>query len=368
MSSLPPGQHQWESTFGHDELGRPVLPRHHRLILAELAEHPTADAAQLLESRLALLEERFAYGPDGLLTTLGWGPPWWDEHTPHLGLIAVASKMSRWEDPVLETPHAIFHLASDHQDVLDAAGDVLFGGDGVDQHLKVRQVRTGFVGAGLPKQAMPQLDVPESAPLLLGFHSILRANQATEESITIPSGPLAGGTTQHVSRIELDVRCWHAKDRDEQAALLYAPTITAAEADRLADDAPSDYESYEQTVREHGIVGHGQAAAHARVDNVPVINRRDFATVDDGRPGTHFVSLQRELRDFNNTRAIMNAADGTGYHRSVGARRRNGINAFFDVTHRATFGIPPGPCAPTRTCTAKRHDRDPRRHTGRRPR
>jgi hypothetical protein len=47
------------------------------------------------------------------------------------------------------------------------------------------------------------------------------------------------------------------------------------------------------------------------------------------------------LRDFNNTRAIMNAADGTEYHRSVGARRRNGINAFLDVTHRATAGVPP---------------------------
>ncbi|GAA1011595.1 Tat pathway signal protein [Acrocarpospora pleiomorpha] len=341
MSSLPAGQHEWEATFGHDELGRPVPPRHHRLILADLIESPDEDAARLLESRLAVLEERHAYGPDGLLTTVGWGPAWWDEHTSHVGLITVPSKMSRWEDPVLETPHAIFHLASDHQDVLESAGDALFGSAGVGEHLKVREVRTGFVGAGLVSEALPHLNVPETAPLLLGFHSVLRGNQATEESITILSGPLAGGTTQHVSRIELDVERWHAKDRDEQAALLYAPTVTAAEADRFSDDAPSDYESYERTVREHGIVGHAQAAARARVDNVPVINRRDFATVDDGKPGTHFVSLQRELRDFNNTRAIMNAADGSGYHHSVGTRRRNGINAFFDVTHRATAGIPP---------------------------
>jgi hypothetical protein len=154
------------------------------------------------------------------------------------------------------------------------------------------------------------------------------------------SGALAGGTTAHVSRIELDVRRWHALDRDAQAALLYAPTITARRAEALADDAPSDYHSHEQTVRAHGLVGHAQAAPRARVDNVPVINRRDFATIDDGRPGTHFVALQRDLRDFNNTRAIMNGADGTAYHGSVGARRRNGINAFIDVTHRATFGIP----------------------------
>ncbi|WP_216916970.1 DUF7405 family protein [Nocardia noduli] len=340
MSGLPAGQHEWEATFGRDEIGRPVPPRYHHLILVDVVENPDADAARLLESRLAELERRHTYGPDGLLTTLGWGPTWWDQYTEHTALIGVPSKMSRWEDPVLETPHAIFHLATDHPEILESAGDVLFGEDGVGQHLKVREIRTGFVGAGLASDALPHLDIPRSSPLLFGFHSVLRGNQAPEESLRIPSGPLAGGTTQHVSRIELDVDRWHARNRDEQAALLYAPTVSAAEAETLDDDAPSDYASYEQTVREHGIVGHAQAAARARVDNVPVINRRDFATVDDGKPGTHFISLQRELRDFNNTRAIMNAADGTGYHRSVGARRRNGINAFFDVTRRATFGIP----------------------------
>jgi deferrochelatase/peroxidase EfeB len=341
MSNLPDGQHEWEATFGRDDLGRPVPPRYHNLIIADIAETPDADAARLLESRLAGLEERYSYGPDGLLTTVGWGPTWWDEYTPYANLIALPSKMSRWEDPALEAPHAIFHIASDHLDVIDAARSALLGSDGASQHLKVREVRTGFVGAGLATDALPHLGIPRTAPLLFGFHSVLRGNQATEESITVLSGPLAGGTTQHVSRIELDVERWHAQDRDQQAALLYGPTVTAAEAETLSDDAPSDYPAYEQTVRTHGIVGHAQAAARARVDNVPVINRRDFATTDDDKPGTHFVALQRDLRDFNNTRAIMNAADGTEYHRSVGARRRNGINAFFDVTRRAAFGVPP---------------------------
>jgi deferrochelatase/peroxidase EfeB len=340
-NELPAGQHEWEATFGRDDIGRPVPPSYHRLIFADVVETPNADAVRLLESRLAGLEGQYAYGPDGLLATVGWGPAWWNEYTPYPGLIAVPSKMSRWEDPVLEAPHAIFHVASNHLDVLEAASAELFGSAGVGAHLKVREVRSGFVGRGLPREALPHLDIPESSPLLLGFHSVLRGNQATEESITVLSGPLAGGTTQHVSRIQLDVDRWHAKTRDEQSALLYSPTVTASEAETLADDAPSDYPSYEQTVAAHGIVGHAQAAARARVNNVPVINRRDFATTDDGKPGTHFVALQRDLRDFNNTRAIMNAADGTAYHRSVGARRRNGINAFLDVTHRATAGVPP---------------------------
>ncbi|MFF0818431.1 hypothetical protein ACFYVR_25280 [Rhodococcus sp. NPDC003318] len=340
--SLPPSQHHWESTFSHDDLDRPIPPRRQVLVLAGVTRTPDDVAVKNLEVALQAAEERFAYGPDGLLTTVGWGPAWFDDYTPHRGLINPAARMSRWEDPVIDTPHAVFHLASDHDDVLDEVLDLLFGDGNSAQreHLEVQEVRRGFVGEGLPTQALPDLNIPATSPLLFGFHSIHRGNQATEESITIADGPLAGGTTGHVSRIELDVERWHAHSRDEQAALLYAPTVTAEEAEKFSDDAPSDYQSYESTVREHGIVGHAQAAARARVNNVPVINRRDFATVDGGKPGTHFVALQRELRDFNNTRAIMNAADGPGYHRSVGARRRNGINAFFDVTHRTTLGIP----------------------------
>ncbi|MBV9796175.1 MAG: Tat pathway signal protein [Actinobacteria bacterium] len=343
MTGRPAGQHEWEATFGHDELGRPVPPRHHILVLADVVGRPGADAARQLEDGLAGLEQRHRHGPDGLLSTVGWGHAWFDGHTAHRGLISVPARMSRWEDPVLDRPDALFHLASDHEDVLDGTYDALFGTAGTSQreHLVVREVRRGFVGAGLPAQALPELGIPVTSPLLFGFHSIHRGNQATEASITIGSGPLAGGTTAHVSRIELDVERWHGQDRDAQAALLYAPTVTARQAEAFGDDAPSDYQRYEQTVRAHGIVGHAQAAARARVNNVPIINRRDFATVDDGKPGTHFVSLQRELRDFNNTRAIMNGADGTGYHGAVGTRRRNGINAFFDVTHRATFGLPP---------------------------
>jgi hypothetical protein len=341
-SHLPFGQHEWEATFGRDANGRPVPPQRHVLVLADVVGRPGDDATARLEAGLASLEQRYRYGRDGLLSTVGWGQTWWDQHTDHPGLIGAPSRMSRWEDPVLETPSAIFHFASDHQDILDDARETLFGGGDFPQgeYLTVTDVRQGFVGAGLPAEALPSLGIPVSSPLLFGFHSIHRGSQATEESITIGSGPLAGGTTAHVSRIELDLKRWHALDRDEQAALLLTPTHTAAQAEALTDDAPSDYAKYEQTVAEYGIVGHAQAAARARVNNVPVINRRDFATLDDDRPGTHFVALQKELRDFNNTRAIMNGADGSEYHKGVGARRRNGINAFFDVTKRATFGLP----------------------------
>ena len=145
----------------------------------------------------------------------------------------------------------------------------------------------------------------------------------------------------HVSRIVLDIEAWYRHDRDERAALMYAPTVSADEADILSDDALSDADRLPEVTKQHGLVGHAQAAARARVGNVPKINRRDFATVDDGLPGTHFVSLQRQRPDFVSTRAIMNASDAALHSRQVGPRHRNGINAFMDVRSRANFIVPP---------------------------
>jgi hypothetical protein len=85
----------------------------------------------------------------------------------------------------------------------------------------------------------------------------------------------------------------------------------------------------------------------ARLHGRPRINRRDFATLDDGRPGTHFVSLQRSIQDFNATHAVMNVAHARAHHPGIGTRHHNGINAFIKVTSRATFAVPQARSAPT---------------------
>jgi hypothetical protein len=210
---------------------------------------------------------------------------------------------------------------------------------GRHERLAVVQARTGFAGPGLAARRVAGV-APES-PLLLGFHSGLRGNQARERDITIAGGPLAGGTTMHVSRIELDLERWYALEADRRAALMFSPAIGARAAAALVDDARSDAGRLPALAARHGLVGHAQAAGRARLHDRPRINRRDFATVDDGRPGTHFVSLQRSLADFNATRAVMNAADARGHHPGIGPRARNGINAFMEVRSRATFGVPP---------------------------
>jgi hypothetical protein len=340
---LPDAQHAWEATFRVDPHGRPLAPRFHRLLMLDVQGTPTAAEAERLEAALRTLEQRFEHGPSGLLTCLGWGAAWFDTHTALRSPVARPLPMAAWEDPLLEDLHACLHLASDDEARLAEVTEALFGAGPLDQRprLSLRETRTGFVGQGLVAERVTVAGIPPDSPLLLGFHSGLRGNQASEREITIADGPLAGGTTMQVSRIAIDLERWYAVDAERRAALMYSPATSARDAEALVDDAPSDADRLPALAARHGLVGHAQAAGRARLHGRPRINRRDFATVDDGQLGTHFVSLQRSIEHFNATRAVMNAADARTHHPRIGARTGNGINAFIEIRSRATFAVPP---------------------------
>lgn len=339
----PPAQHAWESSLRRDEAGRVLPARFHRLLLANVIGEATPADAVRFEDALREIEDRYEFGPDGLLTCVGWGVRWISEASTVSDPFGPPLPMSRWEEPEIEDVDVCIHLASDDEERLASIADELFGDGPLDQSERLRlvAVRTGFVGPGLPAERLPQFDIPKGSPLLLGFRSGLRNNQAPEERITIRGGPFSGGTTMHVSRIVLDLEAWYAQPHEQRTALMYAPTVTPDEADGFVDDALSDADRLPEVVREHGIVGHAQASARARVGNVPKINRRDFATLDDDLPGTHFVSLQRERGDFLSTRAIMNASDAPDHSPRVGPRRGNGIHAFMEVLSRSHYVVPP---------------------------
>lgn len=334
-------QHAWEATFAGDHLGRPVAPSFHRLLMLDLARNAVHEDARRLESILGTLGRRFPHGPHGLLMLVGWGPGYFARHTAGDAPISRPVALARDEHAVMEDIDVCIHLAADDEDRLDGVVAALLGDGALDLRdpLRLREVRTGFTGAGLPAKLVRD-DIPGDSPLLMGFHSGLRRNQASEAEITIEDGPLAGGTTMHVSRLALDLDAWYRLGDDTRAALMYAPTVSPVHAAALSEDAPSDFERLPDTARTYGAVGHAQAAARARLDGRPRLNRRDFATIDDGIPGTHFVSLQRDLADFNATRAVMNAADARHHHHSIGQRRNNGINKFIKVLSRATFAVP----------------------------
>ena len=113
-----------------------------------------------------------------------------------------------------------------------------------------------------------------------------------------------------------------------------------AAAGRFTTDASGDPAAITQAITRHGVVGHAQAAAQVRRHNRPLIIRRDFDTVDGGRAGLHFVSLQRSIEDFVATRNAMNATGAHNINREITATRNNGINAFIDVRRRANYMLP----------------------------
>lgn len=191
----------------------------------------TPDATQL-EDALRALERRFRHGPDGLLMCLGWGASWFERHTALPSPVPRPLPMAAWEDPTLEEFDACLHLAADDEPRLTEVTNALFGPGALDQrpHLALREIRSGFVGAGLVAARIASVGVPREAPLMLGFHSGLRGNQAPESAITISDGPLAGGTTMHVSLIHLDLDRWYALELERRTSLMFSPATTPTAA------------------------------------------------------------------------------------------------------------------------------------------
>ncbi len=152
---------------------------------------------------------------------IGWGPGYFKRHTNGVSPINGPVALSRDQRAALEDIDVCLHLAADDDDRLDAIVTALFSRGELDLSgpLQLRELRSRFVGVGLPAKLVRD-EIPPDSPLLLGFHSGLRRNQASEAEITIGEGPLAGGTTMHVSRLALDLDGWYRLDAETRAALM----------------------------------------------------------------------------------------------------------------------------------------------------
>jgi hypothetical protein len=269
------------------------------------------------------------------------------------------------EEPELDRQDAVVHLASDHAQVVLAAEEALLGDqetiNGVEMQGNLSGVferadrRTGFVGDGLPAEnqdvaGIPAGDhVPEDSPLYMGFKSGFRKNQASEDRVTIDSGPFAGATTMQVSKIRLNLQQWYEQDdRYQRVAKMFCP-VHAEEGsvegtgDNLGDDTGMSGECVDDIddhAREYGVVGHSQKSARAREDDEPLMIRRDFDSTDDGEAGLHFVSVQRTISDFVDTREAMNGTD-LAESTAIGRRNNNGILQYMSVERRGNFLVPP---------------------------
>jgi hypothetical protein len=353
---LPVRQFAWGASLRTDEYGNSIAPRYDRLLMFDVIGRPTPAYARHLESTLRELENVFAWGPDGLLFTVAWGPAYFDligQHAP----IPPAKALSDFELPAIDHYHLCLHLACDSEARLQNVETALIQGtplSGVDRSISLasilrwRETRTGFTGAGLPAAhqnvgGIPPGDpVSQTTPLFMGFKSNLKRNQASEDDIAITDGPYADGTTMHVSYMRLRLDSWYRDLGDRgRVARMYAPQVSPEQAARFTTDAESDPQLLNQAIHHYGVVGHAQTSARARRKGRPIILRRDFNTVDGGQAGLHFVSVQRTIADFVTTRTAMNASGAQLQNPSIGDTVNNGINEFIFVLKRANYIIPP---------------------------
>ncbi|WP_435178441.1 DUF7405 family protein [Halorussus sp. AFM4] len=357
-NDVPARQHAWNDVSRRDAHGNPLLPRHHRVLLLDLAESPSVEAAERVERAMRGLESAYDWSSDGLLHSLAWGTSYF-ERVGELDASPIRKPkvLSRTDDPDLLDFDAALVLAGDAASHLQAAEAAMFGsrgslaGTSVDARLgdvfDVSARRTGFRGAGLPVAHTDAEGIPENPPLsegdrmFMGFRSGFRGTQASEDRATIGSGAYAGGTTMHLSHLRQSLGEWfEAFDADERVARMFSPEFSPADVEGFTDDVPFSDE-VTRHAREFDVVGHQEKVAQTRKDGEPLLLRRDFNTVDGGHAGVHFLSLQKSLSAFERTRKAMNGWYVRDDSPEITDRENNGILNFVSVRSRANFYVPP---------------------------
>jgi hypothetical protein len=345
VPGLPLRQYAWDATLIRDRYGNATPPRHDRLLFFEVRGSPNPRYARLLEAQLRELEHAHRWGPGGLLFTAGWAPAYFERVLRVASPIPRARALAEFEQPAIDSFDLCLHLASDDEALLVACQQRLKRG--LAPILRLRQVRTGFAGAGLPAAHQRVGGIPdgnhvsESTPLFMGFKSALKKNQASEDAITIADGDFAQGTTMAVSYMTLSLDSWYGElSYAQRVARMYSPQTTPAQVVRFTTDAESNPGLLAQAIKQHGVIGHAQASARARRGGQPLILRRDFDTVDGAQAGLHFVSLQRTIADFVTTRTAMNQAAAQLQNPEITATVNNGINQFIFVKRRANYILP----------------------------
>jgi hypothetical protein len=369
-ATLPRRQFAWNDRVRHDDAGNTLLPRHQVLLYLDLpGDGPPDDAArERVAASLAALDRAYERSHAGLLHSVAYSPAYFDRYDdplPDSVDLPEPRRLSAFETPDFDRQDALLHLASDRADVVLAAERALRGeraANGVDvpaltDALSVADRRTGFVGAGLPAAnqdvaGVPDSrPVPEASPLFMGFAAGFAGNQATEDYVTIETGPFAGGTTKVVSTLRQRLDDWYGEqDYDDRVAELFSPTHAAegwveGTGENLGADSRVDevIDRLRDDAREFGRVGHAQKAARANRDDDGAVRllRRHFESTDDDVASLHFPSLQRRVTAFEEVRAAMNGADLPDETPAVRQRVNNGILEYVFVRHRGNFLVPP---------------------------
>ena len=368
LSTLPTRQHAWNGALSTDQAGNHLGPRHRVLLYLNYTRDgvPTESDRKTTEKALRELERAYPHEDEGLLLTVSYSPAYFerfDDPLPSSVDLPQPKALAPFEDPKFDKPDAVIHLASNYGQVVLAAEEALLGKkdelNGVTVSETLRNVfeksgrRTGFTGEGLPAENQDVAGIPDSgpvsedAPLYMGFKSGFEKNQATEDRVTIQEGAFAGGTTQQISRLTLQLDQWYEQDsRSQRVGKMFCPfhaenDLVEGTGENLGTSSQMNKcPAAEESARGKGLVGHSQKNARVRENNRPIILRRDFDSTDGGEAGVHFLSLQRTISDFLKTREAMNGTD-LAEESALGQINNNGILQYVTVTRRGNYLLPP---------------------------
>ncbi|MFD1634967.1 DUF7405 family protein [Haloplanus ruber] len=375
-AAKPPRQHAWREYVRHDDHGNSRLPAHQVLLYLDfdVGGPPTDADRDALAASLAALDRAYAWRHEGLLHSIAYSPAYFDRFDTPLpeGIdLPEPTALSPFESPTFDRQDAVLHLASDRADAVLEADRALRGereaanGVSVPSLTEVATVdsrRTGFVGAGLPAAnqdaaGIPDSKpVPEASPLFMGFEAGFRGNQATEDYVTVDTGPFAGGTTKVIANLRQRLADWYDEQSHEERVMeMFSPGhaengLVEGVGDNLGSSSGIDrfVDSVVDDAREHGRVGHAQKAARANRDadgNVRLLRRHFESTDDIGSDqrvaSLHFPSLQRRISAFEAVRRAMNGTDLTEATPAIRQRVNNGILEYIFVRRRGNFLVPP---------------------------
>lgn len=374
-STLPSSQHVWNEYLPRDQHGNIVPPSYQLLLFLEYtgSSPPTERERERVAGAFRSLVHAYQYGNggtkhysgegtsiDGLLFSMGYSPRYFqrfDDGVPaSVDLPPPDDVIERLEEEA-PTPHphdAVCLLTSDYVQVLLSAEEALFGSldtlNGVEmsgsfEGVFERRARwAGFKERGLVSDRLENDAVPRESPGAMGFRSNFKDTQPPEEKVTIADGRFAGGTTQHVSRVELFLDEWYDADEASRVAHMFSPDHTPSDVGDVGDDLAGDSGITEDIVaqadrnaRDGGVVGHAQKTAEARDEEFDprILRRSEGIAVATDTPMMNFTSVQRGIGDFVETRQAMN-----GVHLDS-TDEGDGIREFITVTSRGNYLVPP---------------------------
>ena len=370
-----------------------VPPVWNLVITAQLTRAPGRREQQRLEGALHAVESAYSYSPAGVFALVAYGLPYfrsyvrgdvYDAHLPHMAdsgapvLLDAIRFAGENTATLLEANDVVFHLRSDSLDNLLDVQHALFSRSGslagraapaadLADLFEVSSVRTGFVGAGLPRRMAEQAKlayaekIPATAPLFMGFTSTQRLGQASEQAVALdqPPDPLlrplttarpgdyfAGATTLHLSHLREDLDAWYALSYDERAARMFHMNVVAPEGRVSVQTSWLNPNLSSLDAEDHHVIGHNEAVQRSsRTPEGQALQLRvDFNTMDaldtaSPHPGVHFLAFTPGSEIFHRSRKSMDAADLTGRY-GVPADA-NGINSFIRATRRQNFLAPP---------------------------